>query len=360
MSVIFIEEDRLLCDECGRFDSYNTDSLSNALDKNHISCSMELINLGITVRPFHIEKTFKYDNVHIFKHLLILCSLENTFLIDLWRRAISENSFSIMAYLGSFDELWDYDVYYAVEVGNYQSVKFLITTLHRLPTYDIVQLAVECDNLCILQFLRKFAETNENFKKKMWDEDILTIAIQCGSINCVKFIVHEDSTLWKPTIVNRVYAHICKIEYHGGIWQDAIDQLNSQHLALIPSIIECVRHIQDVSLPLAFYSCPILFDNCELMHCKSCLTTNTSFIIMRQILQDYFVGRYTDIVILLISFMSTFQKCTTCGIFETFATEIHHDCCDICSTTYYCNEECRLEDWEKEHQNICGQYNGVV
>ncbi len=358
MSVMSIDE-QLVCTECESLISCNRDVMSIVLDKYHYTCAMELVNLGIEVNLSHVDRTFAFDNAQLFQGMMNRCQLDNISLVHLWRRAIDENSVMIMTYLDSFNEPFDCDIRYAISVGNLQSVRFLITNLHRVPAYDDVEIAVECGACDILRFLRDFAETNNNFKQTMWDTSILKIAIQCGSINCVKLIVNEESTLWQPSIISDVCHHLSRKITPGDNWQGFIDPNHILNQGLIPRVIECVRFIHDSSLPFAFYTCPILFDNCQLLNCYSCVTTITSFINVRQILKDRFNGSYRDIVKLVISFSSIYQKCKTCGTLEVFDTDIHHINCSKCKTTYYCNQECQLKDWKAGHRNTCGKYSAA-
>ncbi len=354
-------DDPLVCCECEALVSDKYDALTIVLNKHHITCAAELINLGESVYPSHVRQMFEFDIVQLVEQMM-KCYGSCEDITNLWLLAISENSFMIMTFLESFNQPLHDDIRHAILANNTLSVKFLITNLNRVPNYDDVFLVVEIDAYDILKVLCDYAETNSTFKKTMWDADTITLAIQSGKLQCVKIIIDcgFDITLWNPGIINDVCTHLNKWEYDEYTDeytpQAVIDNYECLRESLFPLVLECVRYVYDSSVPLTFDSCPILFDNCYLVNCGLCLTTNTSFIMLRQLLAEYLGGRYLDIVKLLVLFSCTFQQCKTCGTFETFDTRIHYVCCNSCNTTYYCHEGCRLKGWEIEHKNTCGKY----
>ncbi len=127
------------------------------------------------------------------------------------------------------------------------------------------------------------------------------------------------------------------------------------YLLYVFTLMECIRFTHDEHLYWSIYLCPILFDNCEIVNCNTCLQQSTPFSMYRDILIEYFNGAHLVIIDLLISYACTYQVCKTCNKKESNIQ--HHIRCHICKTTYYCDKLCRLNDWTQNHKFVCGKYH---
>ncbi len=302
---------------------------------------MNLIKHGQLVDKTHIERIVELDNIIVLEHVLRY-SLDLTLFQDVWQNAIDMNSCHIMKYLSHFNINWEMDIRYGTALGNLTCIKFLVEELNRTPKYSDVCAAVEYGHLDILQFFRIFSETNLTLRKLMFDHHIVEIAIENGRFECLKYIFEEDNNHWSPGVIITICTHLGR---RGLI-----------HPQIMGNILDCVRYLYDSSYYWPYFICPILFDNCTLVSCDTCITKDTCFILYRQLLTEHFGLFYEDIVKLLISFTCTFQECEYCRSIESWKNNKRYIRCNRCKTTYYCKEQCRLLNWKEIHKDTCGKF----
>ncbi len=280
------------------------------------------------------------DNVEVFEYLLDdVYMLSTDAFQDVWHVIIENNSFNIMAFLCHEKVTWCDDMLYATTIGNLECLCFLITELGRHPNNGIVLAAVMEGHLNILQFLRFYSKTNKHFRRFMWSDKIVETAIEYGQLDCLKFILNEDY-VWTTDVISQV----CQV----------VGRFDALHPKVLSGIMECIRFIFDSNHIWSIPLCPILFDGCSVLNCKSCITKETSFIAYRHVLRLQFKERFDDIIRLMLSYACTFKTCANCLFTkETYESEEHFVRCHRCNSTYYCNEQCRSVHWRISHEIVC-------
>ncbi len=260
----------------------------------------------------------------------------------LWHPAIAYHSFKVMNYLASQSMFFYADVEWTSKIGDVCILKYLTDVLDRPINQQCINIAATEGHLEILKHLRLVSYNNPILKKKIWTSCATLNAFENGHIECLKFILEEDSSLWHPSLVTIVHSS-------SGPMYMKDPQINDR-------VIDCARYLHDNGFLYAMSNynlCSILFDKCTLVDCITCLTTYNSFNVYGEILNVLFKRKYVRIVELMVSFAVTYECCDFCGKIETYGGP-HLKRCSTCHNTYYCGIECQRLGWKLIHRKKCG------
>ncbi len=239
------------------------------------------------------------------------------------------NCFNIMHYLTADGKIWYDCLNYAASSGSTATIIFLIDVLKFTPTYSCVLMAVEHGRLQILQYLCKI---QNKFEGVMWNIQTTRTALMHGQLECFKYMLEFDQSLWSPVTVCNVLIH--------------------PNYKLQDDIVLCMRFLQDRNFCWKYTPlCPILFDGCSVVECRSCVKTIVSFHFYRKILLHRLSDKSESIVQLLVSFVCKYQQCDNCGKFESNESPLFLRCI-VCDTTYYCTRECQRRSWNMLSESL--------
>ncbi len=328
----------IVCNSCEQLMTF-PNTLSRILAKNHRCCALIFIQFSYVEDSLDWEWIAALDDVVVFLADVFATNENGLFSssICIWKAAIARNCFNIMEYFAYTVQYWDTDVEYAATIGNICSLKYLIENLNRPVTRQSLIMASRNGHLEVLKHLH-FLCTHDPILKllSIWDKDVVIAAVSNGKLECLKYIL-EDRSVYHPFAM--AWAAI-----------DGGPSLNED-------VLECFRYAYDNGFLWSHYLCPILFDNCAVIRCRSCPKTNyNSFNEYRTILQSIFNRQYGHIVSLMVSFAAKYERCHHCGKLESHdGPDFKH--CDRCLTTYYCGEECQLKNWHQSHKTTCGTWS---
>ncbi len=327
----------LLCISCAKlFD--HPDILSIILRKEHLECALVYIEYYQIVGYSDLELIITLDNVEFFKNVCELVPKHLMPIYSAWEFAIKNESYNLMEYLEIDYSLWISDVEYAASIGKLCSLKYLVEELGRRPSPRSVRNAGWNGHMEVLRYLRLITSDNPTFKTLIWDSLVVVAAITNGHLECMKYIVEDDS-LWDASTMDRVVNNL-------GPLMNVNPQLQER-------IVDCVRYARDSSFMWIHFLCPILFDGCMMIDCSSCFATENSYNDYGQILNSYFNG---DLTKLMVSFAVTYERCHYCKKVEIYG-EPQFDRCSRCRTTYYCGKICQKKSWKLNHKNTCGKWS---